>query len=493
MYMANLNRSNFPVERRIGASAPDATGIVHLGIGQFHRAHAAVNTALAMAEAGGEWGIVGVANRSRRIIDPMLNQDFIYSILQLSPEGTDVQLVDVHRRLFVAAEQPAEVLAAIADPNHKIVTLTITEKGYNKDGVTGHLMTDSAEIAPGLAGPDGAKAPLAQLAWGLVKRSQESKAPVTVLSCDNMQSAGNTTKAMVTEFLQAAGVDDNTMSWIAENVSFPNAMVDRIVPGTTEQTKAQVEQILGLRDEAPVPAEAFTMWVLEDHFKAGRPAWQAAPGVTFSDEVEQYELVKLRLLNGSHSLISYLGGLSNSPTIPSARDKEFVAKSVHAAIYNEFLPSIELPHGFDADAYVAQLFHRWQNHALGDKTARVGSDGSAKLLQRIPEPALRLLNMGQMPNEMALTAASWIACVAPPAGFDPGEIAAEMEEPQRENLAKATAGAKNTHEHVEKIMTGGFFPTELGEHAEFTDRVAELLDIIVTDGVEAAANNALGE
>ncbi|MPN13589.1 hypothetical protein SDC9_160911 [bioreactor metagenome] len=101
--------------------------------------------------------------------------------------------------------------------------------------------------------------------------------------------------------------------------------------------------------------------------------------------------------------------------------------------------------------------------------------------------------MGQMPNEMALTAASWIACVAPPAGFDPGEIAAEMEEPQRENLAKATAGAKNTHEHVEKIMTGGFFPTELGEHAEFTDRVAELLDIIVTDGVEAAANNALGE
>lgn len=491
--MANLNRSNAPFERRIGASAPEATGIVHLGLGQFHRAHAAVNTALAMAAVGGDWGIVGVANRSRRIIDPMLAQDYIYSVLQLSPEGTDVQLVDVHRRLFVAAEQPAEVLAAVADPDHKIVTLTITEKGYNKNSATGRLMLDSPEIAPGLAGPDTATAPLAQLAWGLARRAKDSQAPVSVLSCDNMQSAGNTTAQMVLQFLEAAKVDAQVLDYVATQVSFPNAMVDRIVPGTNEATKAQVEQILGLRDEAPVPAEAFTMWVLEDHFKAGRPAWEAAPGVTFSDEVEQYELVKLRLLNGSHSLISYLGGLSNSPTIPSARDKAFVANSVRAAIYNEYLPSIELPHGFDADAYVGQLFHRWQNHALGDKTARVGSDGSAKLLQRIVEPALRMLDLGEMPHQMALTAASWIACVAPPAGFDPGAIAAEMEEPQRDNLAKATAGAKDIHEHVEKIMTGGFFPAELGERSEFTDRVADFVQIITTSGVEAAARDALGD
>ncbi|MGI5950961.1 MAG: mannitol dehydrogenase family protein [Brooklawnia sp.] len=492
--MANLNRSNAPFDRQIGASAPDATGMVHLGLGQFHRAHAAVNTALAMAAEGGDWGIVGVANRSRRIVDPMLDQDFLYSILQLSPEGTDVQLVDVHRRLFVAAEQPAEVLAAVADPNHKVITLTITEKGYNKDSATGRLMTDSAEIAPGLAGPDTATAPLAQLAWGLARRATESGAPVSVLSCDNMQSAGTTTREMVIQFLEAARVDAKVMDYVTNQVSFPNAMVDRIVPGTDEQTRAQVEQILGLRDETPVPAEAFTMWVLEDHFAAGRPAWQAAPGVTFSDEVELYELVKLRLLNGSHSLIAYLGGLSDSPTIPSARDKDFVAESVRAAIYNEYLPSIDpLPSGFDADAYVEQLFHRWQNHALGDLTARVGSDGSAKLIQRIPEPALRLLKLGRMPQQMALTAAGWIACVCPPAGFDPGQIAAAMEEPQRANLASVTAGARDIRDHVERIMTGGFFPAELGEHCEFTNRVAEFVQIITTDGVEAAAKEALAE
>lgn len=490
--MASLNRANAPFERQIGASAPDKTGIVHLGLGQFHRAHAAVNTALAMADSGGDWGIVGVANRSRRIVDPMLAQDFLYSVLQLSPEGTDVQLVDVHRKLLVAADQPADVLAEIADPAHKIITLTITEKGYNKDSASGKLLLTSPEIAPGLAGPDNARAPLAQLAWGLAKRARESKAPVTVLSCDNMQSAGNTTRDMVIQFLEAAHADEQVLSFVREQVTFPNAMVDRIVPGTDANTLAQVEQILGLRDGAPVPAEAFTMWVIEDHFTAGRPAWEAA-GAIFSDEVEQYELVKLRLLNGSHSLISYLGGLSNSPTIPSARDKDFIAEAVQAAIYNEYLPSIDLPKGFDPDDYVRQLFHRWQNHALGDKTARVGSDGSAKLLQRIPEPALRLLDMGQMPQQMALTAAGWIACVAPPAGFDPGEIAAAMEEPARAELAEATRGAKSVAEHVEKIMTGGFFPEALAAHPEFTQRVGELVQIITTDGVEAATREALGK
>lgn len=478
------------MERRIGASAPDKTGIVHLGLGQFHRAHAAVNTALAMQAAGGDWGIVGVANRSRRIVNPMTEQDFLYSLLQLSPEGTDVQLLDVHRKLLVARDQPADVLAEIANPDHKIITLTITEKGYNKDSVSGRLMTSSAEIAPGLAGPDHATAPLAQLAWGLAKRARESQAPVTVLSCDNMQSAGTTTREMVSQFLTAAGADEQVLGFVREQVYFPNAMVDRIVPGTDEATRQQVEAILGLRDGAPVPAEAFTMWVLEDHFAAGRPHWEAA-GAIFSDEVEQYELVKLRLLNGSHSLISYLGGLSGSATIPSARDKDFIAEAVHAAIYQEYLPSINLPQGFDADDYVRQLFHRWQNHALGDKAARVGSDGSAKLLQRIPEPALRLLRMGQMPHQMALTAAAWIACVVPPVGFDPGEIAAAMEEPAREALAEVTRGATTIPDHVTRIMTGGFFPEELAAHDEFTSRVAELVQIVATDGIEAATRNAL--
>lgn len=186
-----------------------------------------------------------------------------------------------------------------------------------------------------------------------------------------------------------------------------------------------------------------------------------ADGVAFTDEVGKYELVKLRLLNGSHSLISYLGALDGRETIPDSRTQPFVEECVRAALYDEYLPSIDLPSGFDADAYIARLFVRWTNFALGDKTARVGSDGSAKLLQRIPAPAIRLLEKGRVPQQMALTAAAWIACVCPPQGFDPGPIAREMVEPKREALAAATAGASNVREHVDAVMRGGFLPDEL--------------------------------
>lgn len=488
--MAPLNRHTLPVDRLIGAPAPDRVGIVHLGIGNFHRAHAAVNTALAMAAAGGDWGILGVANRSRRIVDPLSAQDGLYSILQLSPAGEGVGLVDVHRGTLVAATDGPDVVRAIADPGHRIVTLTISEKGYHRSAATGRLDVEAPEVRADLARPDDPRTPLGQLARGLVLRHAQSQAPVSVLSCDNMQSAGTTSRRMVEEFLTAAGVGDEVLDWLRTSVTFPNAMVDRIVPGTTEDTRRDVERLLGLRDEIPVPAEAFTMWVLEDRFAAGRPAWEAA-GAIFTDEVEAYELVKLRLLNGSHSLISYLGALAGRETIPAARAEDFVADSVRAAIEREYLPSIALPSGFDADAYVAQLFDRWSNTALGDRIARVGSDGSAKLLQRIPGPALRMLERGEMPHEMALTAAAWICCVAPPTGFDPGPVAAAMEEPAREGLARATAGTADVAHHVSAIFGAGFFPEDLAAESGFVDRVAELATVIVGSGVRAAAREAL--
>ena len=233
------------------------------------------------------------------------------------------------------------------------------------------------------------------------------------------------------------------------------------------------------------------MWVMEDKFAAGRPAWEHADGVAFTDEVGKYELVKLRLLNGSHSLISYLGALDGRETIPASRTQPFVEECVRAALYDEYLPSIDLPSGFDPDAYIAQLFVRWTNFALGDKTARVGSDGSAKLLQRIPTPAIRLLEKGIMPQQMALTAAAWIACVCPPRGFDPGPIAHEMVEPKREALASATVDAADVREHVDAIMGGGFLPDELTRYEAFSRRVAELVEIIVRKDVRAAAADAV--
>lgn len=489
--MTRLNRTTDITGHQIGASAPEQTGIVHFGLGNFHRAHAAVYTALALAEEPGDWGIVGIANRSRKVIDAMEAQDHRYSVVTLDPGTEEVGVVDVHRRTLVAAEDGPEVLAAIADPHHKILTLTISEAGYHLDSRTGRLDTQSPDIAADLAdGGANPRSPLGQIAFGLVRRHAEGGAPITVLSCDNMLSAGHQTRAMLTQFLEAAGAAPEVMEWLAGSVTFPNAMVDRIVPAPTDGTREVAARVLGVEDACPVPAELFTMWVIEDKFAAGRPRWEAA-GAIFSDEVEKYELVKLRLLNGGHSLIAYLGGLDRQETIPDSRGQDFIEQCARAALVDEYLPSIDLPSGFDPDHYIEQLFARWSNTVLGDKTARVGSDGSTKLVQRVPIPAIELLEKGRMPEQLALTVAAWICCVCPPTGFDPGPVAAAMVEPKIEALREVTAGAVDVSAHVRAILGGGFLPNALVAHGEFVDRVVEFAETIVADGIRAAADRAL--
>ena len=412
----NLNRENFPRELQIGASAPEATGIVHIGTAQFHRAHAAVATAQALAAEPGDWGIVGVASHNPRIVEALRAQDGLYSILQLTPEGESAGIVDVHRRFAVAAQDPDGVVGLIAEPRHRILTLTVSEGGYHRDARTGGLDRADPGIAADLAGEGpGPVTSIGLVARGLMRRFADGGAPLTVLSCDNMLSAGDRTRSLVAEFLREAGAAEDLFAWMDESVTFPNGMVDRIVPAPTDATREAVARLIGCEDAVPVLAEGFTMWVLEDRFAAGRPAWEHAEGVVFSDEVGKYELVKLRLLNGPHSLIAYLGALDGRETIPDSRMQPFVEECVRNAIRDEYLPSIDLPDGFDPDAYIARLFDRWTNVALGDRTSRVGSDGSSKLLDRIPEPAIRLLKRGVMPQQMALTAAAWIACACPPA------------------------------------------------------------------------------
>lgn len=480
-----LSRASVPAHSLIGASAPDRTGIVHLGLGNFHRAHGAVYTAQAMAAAGGDWGIRGFAHSSDRIVAPMRAQDNVYSVLQLTEHGAEAGVVDVHRDVGVAAQDPWAVVDAIADPAHRIVTLTISEIGYTREPTTGRLALDHPDVAADLVPGATPRTAVGMLARGLEKRAASGE-PFTVLSCDNLQSSGDVTRAVVEEFLHIAEVSDDVLDFVSSSVSFPNAMVDRIVPRTTGDHTRLVANLLGVQDRCPVPAEDFTMWVLEDDFAGGRPAWDAA-GATFSDELEAYEMVKLRLLNGSHSLIAYLGILSGAPTIDAAWSQDFVREAVLGGITDDYLPSFTPPTGFDVEAYVSQLDARWRNPLIGHATTQVGTDGSHKLLQRIPDAALFHLRRRRMPHHLALCMAAWIACVAPPAGFTPDPLAARIVEPARGRLASAVDGAVTVLDHVRRIMSGGFFPDTLAEQEEFTARVAELLTVITRDGVRAAA------
>lgn len=480
-----LDRESVPSGSLVGAAAPDRTGIVHLGLGNFHRAHGAVYTAEAMAAAGGNWGIRGFAHSSDRIVAPMRAQDNVYSILQLTERGAEAGVVDVHRDTGVAAQEPGAVVDAIADAAHRIVTLTVSEVGYARDSATGRLALDHPDVAADLVSGSTPRTAMGMVARGLEKRAVSGE-PFAVLSCDNLQSSGDVTRAVVEEFLHAAEVSDDVLSFVSTSVSFPNAMVDRIVPKTTEEYTRVVADLLGVEDLCPVPAEDFTMWVLEDDFVGGRPAWDLA-GAIFSDELEAYEMVKLRLLNGSHSLIAYLGILSGAPTIDLAWGQDFVREAVLGGITDDYLPTFTPPTGFDVEAYVSQLDARWRNPLIGHATTQVGTDGSLKLLQRIPEAALFHLQRGHVPHHLALCTAAWIACVAPPAGFTPDPVSRSIVEPARDRLASAVDGAATVLDHVRRIMDGGFFPEALAAQEPFTARVAELLTVITRHGVRSAA------
>lgn len=468
---------------------PARTEIVHLGLGSFHRAHQAVYTARARELVGGDWGIAGVASGSSRVVDAMRAQDLLYTVAQLSPEGMELSVPAVHTDAFVAGADTARLVAAVADPAVRVVTLTVTEAGYTFDPATGALDT-SGDIALDLAGglP---RTVIGRLARGLQCRARTGD-PVTILSCDNLASNGALTERLVREFLAAlpGGEGVETLAFLDAAVTFPNSMVDRIVPATTPALRRRVSAALGRRDDVPVPAEPFSMWVMEDRFAAGRPAWDAA-GAIMSDQVDRYETVKLRLLNGSHSLIAYLGGLDGRQSIPSAWQRPFIRDAVLSLIRDDYLPTLHLPDDFDGDEYVADLTRRWANSALGDKVARVGSSGSTKLVQRVPEPALQLLAAGRMPHQLALLLAAWICATSAVPGVDAGPVCAEMDEPARDRMAEAARGARSPEEHARAVLRAGLFPAELAEHDAFAGRVGELVGIAARSGVRAAAADAL--
>ena len=483
-----LTRTTVPAGALINHRRAVETGIVHLGLGNFHRAHQAVYTAAALAAEDGPWGILGVANRSRSVRDAMTAQDLLYSVVEVSPVDSRISVPGAHTGVLVADDDPTRVVEAIAAATTRVVTLTVTEHGYTFSAKTGALDTGSPAIRHDLADASSPMTTIGRIARGLIMRAQTHGAPVSVVSCDNLLGNGRRTEALVREFISLAGDADETLVWMDRHVTFPNSMVDRIVPSSAPIYNDAARQALGVVDEIAVPAEPFTMWVMENRFAAGRPAWEAG-GATFTDDVEPYELLKVRLLNGTHSLIAYLGALDGRATIPEAVAQPDIECAARRIMLDDYLPTVRVPAGMNAEQYMAQLFERWSNTALGHRTAQVGSDGSVKLAQRIPIPAMLHLAEGRTPRHLALTLAAYLCCIAPPAGLDPGPHAAAMADPARPRLAGLAT--RPSREFVHGVLTdGGLFPKELAFSDEFVRATAEFVDIIVAHGPRAAAAEA---
>jgi fructuronate reductase len=488
---ARLTRRGLAGRRPVPADAPAQAGIVHLGLGSFHRAHQALYTARALERDPGPWGIVGVAGRSRRVTDAMRAQDGLYCVLELGGAERAPLVVGVHSELLVAADEPDAVVARLADPATRIATLTVTERGYTAGAGPGGLDTELAQVRADLGGAPPSTT-IGLLARGLQRRWRGHGEPMAIVSCDNVGRNGEHTRALVLEFVGLLPEPDAAElgEWIERSIAFPSTMVDRIVPATRTEHRVRAAELLGLDDAAPVVAEPFSMWVLEDRFPAGRPRWEAA-GAIFSDEVERYEQLKLRLLNATHSLIAYLGLLAGARSIADAVARPEIRAAAEHVVHAELRPTLDAPAQVDVPRYVDELLQRFANAALDHRTCQVASDGSAKLPARITGAVLHHTARGVAPRGLALCVAAYIRCLATPDAYDAAALGA-IADPERHRLEALGRRVRDSRELVEAVFELGIFAPALAQAAPFVEAVAELHAVLVAHGHRAAIEAAIG-
>ena len=468
-------------------------GIVHLGIGAFSRAHQATYTQAAMAATGDlSWGICGVTQRSATVADRLVPQDGLYTVFVPSPDGDAAQVNAAVRAVLPGAQRRAETVARIAAPAVRLITLTVTEKGYRHDPATGRLRPDDPEIRADVA-PARAAEPVTvvgQLVRGLQRRMRDGAGPMTVVCCDNLPGNGALLRGLVTDFagLLPAAEGDELLAWLAAQVRFPGTMVDRIVPATTAEDRAIVARLLGVADEGVVVTEPFRQWVVEDSFATPRPAWELA-GATFTDDVAPYEHMKLRLLNGPHSALAYLGALAGHEYVSDAMaDPRFTAFA-RGLMDVDVAPTLSVPDGFDLGHYEDELLERFCNPALKHRTIQIAMDGSQKLPQRLLGTIRDRRAAGAEPRYAVLAVAAWMWFVA--TGASEAGRPLPLDDPLADRLRAAVAAASRPADVVDALLAvRDVFGTDLADDDVLRQLLTDALSAL-TDGGAAAAIGAL--
>lgn len=454
------------------------TGIVHLGLGAFFRGFGCVFVADAMAASGGDWGITGVSLRSPDTRDALQGQGWGYTSITLAPEGEQTRWITVLTDVLVAPEDPQAVLIAMAKPDVRIVTLTVTEKGYCHNPATGALNADHPDIIHDLA-HDLPKSAPGFLVRALQRRRAAGVAPFTVLTCDNLPENGRLVRGLVLDF--ARRLDPDLADWIATEGKFPCTMVDRITPATTMADIARVGQLTGNVDAAPVMHEPFAQWVIEDDFVGNASPDFAAAGVEMVQDVTAHEHMKLRMLNGTHSALAYTGYLAGHETIA-----ETVGDPVFSAyvrrLWSEIIPAVQAPDGVSLTEYADALFDRYANPSIRHKTWQIAMDGSQKLPQRILGSLAANLSAGRDSPALCLAVAAWMRYVG---GMDELGQVIDVRDPLAGRLRDASDSADTPEGKVAALLgVRDVFPAELAE--QLIRPVTEAAIQLWTKGTRAA-------
>ena len=469
-----------------GAAVPayDIVGIrpsvVHIGPGVFHRAHQAVYCDDVLATGSLSGGICAISLRSAELHRALASQGHLYTLLERGDGGDRTRLIGAIRETVVAAGDPEAALRRLTDPAVQVVTITVTEAGYCSAGPSGPLDTSRPEIAHDLAHPPMPRSLPGLLVEALARRRAAGAAPLTVVSCDNLRANGPATRRVVSELAEHRGGD--LAGWIHGTVAFPSSMVDRMVPATTEDVRALAAERTGMADAWPVVTEPFSQWVLEDTFPGGRPPWERA-GVELVADVAPFEQAKLRVLNGAHSALAYLGLLAGHATIADAVEDPVLRPVVEAMLLDEVVPTLASPPGLDLAAYAATVLRRFANRPLAYATVKVAGDGSQKLPVRILGTVADRLAAGAGAERLALVVAAWAACVLGPRS---GELG--VHDPELERLLGSPATpVLDAAAAVDRLLRLDAVVGPLGWAPAFAGAVRRHAAILWREDVRAAA------
>ena len=460
--------------------------IVHFGFGAFHRAHQALLTNRVLNAKGGDWGICEISLFSGDVLMSQLReQDHLFTMLEKGADGNQPIVIGaVHECLNAKLDSLAAIIEKFCEPQVAIVSLTITEKGYCIDPATGKLDTQNARILHDLENPTEPHSAPGILVEALHRRRERGLTPFTVLSCDNIPDNGHVVKNAVLGMAEKRSPE--LAKWIETHVSFPGTMVDRIVPAATEVSLAEITQELGVEDPCAISCEPFIQWVIEDNFVAGRPEWEIA-GVQMVQDVLPWEQMKLRMLNGSHSFLAYLGYLAGFAHVSDCMQDDAFREAARRLMLDEQAPTLRIT-DVDLTAYADSLIDRFANPALQHRTWQIAMDGSQKLPQRMLEGVRVHLQRESAWPLLALGIAGWMRYVS---GVDDAGNAIDVRDPLSEKI-RAIVETSSEKGRVKALLAlSEIFGSDLPQHAQFVDAITDAYQRIVERGARQAVIDTL--
>ena len=463
-----------------------STGIVHIGLGAFHRAHQAVYTDDRLAAGERDWGICGLSLRSPDVRAALAPQNGLYTVLERGPAGDRARVIGAVREALTVPETPAHAMERLTDPATRIISLTVTEKAYCQDAGAGTLDEAHTGILADLAGDRFPRTVPGLLVEALARRRAARTQPCTVLVCDNLPSNGATVERIVTRYAERRAPD--LARYIADEIAFPCTMVDRIVPATTDADRGAIEA-RGYRDSWPVVGEPFTQWVIEDRFASGRPRWEEA-GAQIVADVHPFELAKLRLLNGAHSTLAYLGTLAGLETVADAMAEPALAGFLRRLWDEDLAPTLHPVPGLDIPRYLAALEARFRNPTIRHRLLQIAMDGSQKLPPRLLMPALDRLRQGAAPRRIALVVAGWMHFLL---GENDRGQSHEISDPLAPRLAAIAAAHGRNAEALVSSLLGlpEIFDPALAQAPAFRADVLAALRSLLAHGAKATLANEI--